>query len=190
MSSVDANYRFIAASNELNARIAQRQQTLALYVTLVLGLVAALVGFRAGGGEASQTLPIQTLALGFPIASLSLVLLNIRSELTLRNLRSFLAALEQLDSAHLRLPSYNTDAVWSDAANRARRLHDYTAAMLVLASNAIALLALARVYPAELGYRSPVAWVIAIVAMGCVAALLSLPRMAYRPRPPSPDAPA
>jgi len=56
--------------------------------------------------------------------------------------------------------------------------------MLVLASNAIALLALARVYPAEMGYRSPVAWVIATVALGCVAALLSLPRMAYRRQGP------
>ena len=54
--------------------------------------------------------------------------------------------------------------------------------MLVLASNAIALLA--RVYPAEMGYRSPVAWVIATVALGCVAALLSLPRMAYRRQGP------
>ncbi|HKX42171.1 MAG TPA: hypothetical protein VJO99_13505 [Burkholderiaceae bacterium] len=189
MSSVDANYRFIAASNEVNARITQRQQTLALYVTLVLGLMAALVGFRAGGsGEAAQTLPIQTLALGFPIASLSLVLLNIRSELTLRNLRSFLAALEQLEDRHRQLPSYNTDMVWSEAANRARRLHDYTAAMLVLASNAIALLALARVYPAEMGWRSPVVWAIAIIALGCVAAMLSLPRLAYRPEPPAASA--
>lgn len=112
------------------------------------------------------------------------VRLNVRSELTLRNLRSFLAALEQLEGVHLRLPSYNTDAVWSDGANRARRLHDFTAALLVLASNAIALLALARVYPAEMGYRSPVAWVIAVVALGCVVAQLSLPRMAYRPSPP------
>ena len=36
MPHVDANYHFIAASNEVNARITQRQQTLALYITLVL----------------------------------------------------------------------------------------------------------------------------------------------------------
>jgi len=41
MPHVDANYHFIAASNEVNARITQRQQTLALYITLVLGLIAA-----------------------------------------------------------------------------------------------------------------------------------------------------
>lgn len=45
-SFVDANYRFIAAYNEVNARIAHRQQALALYVTLVVSLLAALV---AGG---------------------------------------------------------------------------------------------------------------------------------------------
>jgi hypothetical protein len=31
---VDANYRFISASQEVNARITQRQQALTLYVTL------------------------------------------------------------------------------------------------------------------------------------------------------------
>ena len=181
MSSVDANYRFIAASNEVNARIAQRQQTLAMYVTLVLGLIAALLGFRAGTTDASQSLPVQTLAFGFPIASLSLVLLSIRSELTLRNLRKFLAALEQLDKAHLRLPSYNTEPRWSDAANRARRLHDVTAAVLVLAANSIALLALTRAYPIEMSHRAPVVWVIGIVALTCVGVLLWMPRLAYRP---------
>lgn len=186
MSSVDANYRFIAASNEVNARIAQRQQTLAIYVTLVLGLVAALFGFRTGVSTTGGTLPIQTLAFGFPIASIGLVLLNIRSELTLRNLRSFLAALEQLDDAHLRLPSYNTERRWSESANRARRLYDFTAAILVLSSNAVALLALARAFPSEMDTRSPVMWIIGLVALICVAALLCMPRLAYRPQAPHP----
>jgi O-antigen/teichoic acid export membrane protein len=181
MPHVDANYRFIAASNEVNARITQRQQTLALYITLVLGLIAALVGFRGGGDEVRQALPVQWLALGFPVASLTLVLLNIRSERTLSNLRSFLSALERLDNAHAELPSYNTDPQWSIAANRARRLHDYTAALLVLSANAIALGALQRLYPQEIGHASAVVWLIGLVALLCVLALLWLPRMAYRP---------
>ena len=41
-SFVDANYRFIAASQEVNARITQRQQALSLYVTMTIGLLAAL----------------------------------------------------------------------------------------------------------------------------------------------------
>ena len=38
----DANYRFVQP-NEVNARITQRQQALALYVTLVVSLLATLV---------------------------------------------------------------------------------------------------------------------------------------------------
>lgn len=50
---VDANYRFIAAYQEINARINQRQQALTLYVTLVVSLLAALVALKPGsaGGE-------------------------------------------------------------------------------------------------------------------------------------------
>lgn len=47
---VDANYRFIAAYQEVNARIAQRQQALALYVTLVVSILAALVALKPGAG--------------------------------------------------------------------------------------------------------------------------------------------
>ena len=43
MSIVDANYRFVAAAQEANARIAQRQQSLSLFVTIALSLIAALV---------------------------------------------------------------------------------------------------------------------------------------------------
>ena len=53
--------------------------------------------------------------------------------------------------------------------------------MLVLSANAVALGALQRRYPQELGHASPVAWLIGIVALLCVAALLWLPRLAYRP---------
>ncbi len=42
---VDANYRFIAAYKEVNARVAQRQQALGLYVSLVVSLLAALVAW-------------------------------------------------------------------------------------------------------------------------------------------------
>ena len=127
---------------------------------------------------------MQWLALGFPVASLSLVFLSIRSERALSNLRCFLSRLERLDNAHAELPSYNTDPQWSIAANRARRLHDYTAALLVLSANAVALGALRRLYPEEMGHASPVAWVIGLAALVCVAALLMLPRLAYLPEEP------
>jgi hypothetical protein len=175
---VDANYRFIAASNELNARIAQRQQSLAMYITLVLGLLAALVAFRP---EAGQRVPVEWLVLGFPVASLCLVFLNYKAERALTNLRHFLATLESLDNADGSLPGYNTDVRWAEGANRARRFHDYTGAMLVVAGNGVALGALMRIYPNQASLDAPVVWITAIVAIGCVVALLWTSSLSYRP---------
>jgi hypothetical protein len=179
-TKVDANYRFIAASNELNARIAQRQQALSLYITLVLGLLAALVAFRPD--NPAQRVPVEWLVLGFPVSSLCLVFLNYKIERALTNLRSFLSTLERLDNAHNALPSYNTDPQWSDGANRARRFHDYTAAILVATSNAVAVGALLRIYPLQARLDSPAVWLTGLVTLGSVGALLWMPRLSYRPQ--------
>ena len=47
MDHVAANYRYIAAYNEVTARVSQRQQSLVFYATLVFGLLAALLASRA-----------------------------------------------------------------------------------------------------------------------------------------------
>lgn len=134
---VDANYRFIAAYQEVNARINQRQQALTLYVTLVVSLLAALVALKPGstGGE----VPIEWLLAGFPVASICLAFLNYKAERAISNLRHFLSDLEQLNNAHENLPSYNTHEKWSQGANKARRFHDYAAIILVIGGNAIGL---------------------------------------------------
>lgn len=70
---VDANYRFIATYQEVNARVAQRQQALGQYASLVVSLLAALVALRPGAG--ADRLPAEWLLLGFPVAALTLALL-------------------------------------------------------------------------------------------------------------------
>lgn len=117
-SIVDANYRFIAAYQEVNARVTQRQQALALYISLVVSLLAVLVALRPAGGGKEP--PVEWLIIGFPVASLCLAFLNYKAERAISNLRTFLSVLEQLDNAHEHLPSYNTDPQWSHGANRAR----------------------------------------------------------------------
>ena len=179
-TKVDANYRFIAASNEVNARIAQRQQALSLYITLVLGLLAALVAFRPD--QPGQRVPVEWLVMGFPVASLCLVFLNYKTECALTNLRRFLSVLERLDNVPSVLPSYNTDPQWSQGANRARRFHDYTAAMLVGASNAVAVGALWRIYPQQAGWDQPLIWLTIGVALAAVGLLLWMPTQSYTPR--------
>ncbi|RYZ90415.1 MAG: hypothetical protein EOO68_24595, partial [Moraxellaceae bacterium] len=59
---VDANYRFIAAYQEVNTRIAQRQHALVLYVTLVVGLLATLVAVQST--NVNKNAPIEWLLLG------------------------------------------------------------------------------------------------------------------------------
>jgi len=178
-SFVDANYRFIAAYQEVNARIAQRQQALALYVTLVVSLLAALVALKpgSGGGEA----PVEWLLLGFPVAALCLVFLNYKAERAITNLRHFLSALERLDDAHRALPSYNTDPRWALGANRARRYHDYATAVLVAGGNAIGLGAAWTIYPQRLAQTPYSLWAALTLAAAALAVLLATPHWHYRP---------
>ena len=108
---VDANYRFIAANQEVNARITQRQQALALYVSLVVSLLAVLVALRPAAGAKEP--PVEWLILGFPVASLCLAFLNYMAERAISNLRTFIAVLEQLEAA---VGATKVDLVLSDMA--------------------------------------------------------------------------
>jgi hypothetical protein len=175
---VDANYRFIAAYQEVNARIVQRQQALALYVTLVVSLLAALVALRPA--HDAQPAPIEWLLLGFPLASLCLALLNYKAERAITNLRTFLAALERLDDAHQRLPSYNTEPRWSSGANRARRYHDVATTLLAAGGNAIGLGAAWAIYPQRIAGSAGFFWTAVGLALLSLAVLLVTPRWSYR----------
>lgn len=182
--SVDANYRFIAASQELNARIVQRQQALALYVTLTVSLLAALVALATARDGAD--VPVEWLVLGFPVASLTLALLNYNSERAISNLRTFLSTLECLGGAHDTLPSYNTDPRWSIAANKARRVRDHATLLLALAGNAMGVGAAARIYPQRLAESGVFLVVGGAMALLSVAILLHTRRWSYAPDvPPS-----
>lgn len=176
---VDANYRFIAASQEVNARIGQRQQALALYVTLVVSLLAALVALKPSEGRGQ--VPVEWLLLGFPVASLCLAFLNYKAERAITNLRRFMAALEQLGQAHEQLPSYNTHPQWASGANKARRFHDYASAVLVAGGNVIGLGAVMRIYPARMAEAPLTLWLSTAVAGASVVVMLLSPRWSYRP---------
>ena len=180
MSIVDANYRFIAAAQEANARIAQRQQALALYVTIALSLIAAMVALSRPVGGTADGGSMPWLLLGFPLASLCLWFLNFKSEAALANIRRFLSQLEQLNNAHERLPSFNTDHRWIDPANSARRYQDFASAALTAGSHAIAIAVALQTepnHPHVLG----LAIVTALAGAILTVALLMVPRWRYRP---------
>ena len=176
-SFVDANYRFMAAYQEVNARIVQRQQALALYVTLVVSLLAALVALRPAPGTAEP--PIEWLLLGFPVASICLALLNYKAERAISNLRTFLSALERLEDAHKILPSYNTEPRWAEGANRARRFHDLATTLLATGGNAMGLGAAWKIYPQRLSETSIFLYGSIAMAVISLAVLLLTPKWSY-----------
>lgn len=175
---VDANYRFMAAYQEVNTRIAQRQQALSLYATLILSLLAALVALKPSNGGG---VPVEWLLPGFPAASFCLAFLNYKGERAISNLRSFLSTLEQLNNAHEHLPSYNTHPKWAQGANKARRFHDFTALVLVIAGNGIGLGAAIHIYPDRVAEAPAVIWGSVFVAIISVVVLLLVPRWSYTP---------
>ncbi|WP_047539954.1 hypothetical protein [Methylotenera versatilis] len=177
-SHVDANYRFIAAYQEINVRIAQRQQALTLYVMLTVSLLAAIVALKPSAG--SNTLPIEWLVLGFSVASICLVFLNVMAERAIANLRRFLYELEKLDSANESLPSYHADPEWTLVANKARRFHLFAAAVLVAGGNAIGMGATIAIYPERIAAYPVIIWVNLSVALISIIALLIIPRWSFR----------
>jgi len=179
LPTVDANYRFIAAYNEVNARVAQRQQALALYVSLIVSLLAALVALRPSPTAAQA--PVEWLILGFPVASVCFAFLNYKAERAITNLRTFLSTLERLGGAHERLPSYNTDPKWSRNANKARRYHDHASAVLVAGGNLVGLGAANAIYPQRFSEAPAFLYVSAALALLSFLAVLLTPRWSYVP---------
>jgi len=177
--SVDANYRFIAANQELNVRINQRQQALALYVTMIVSLLAALVALKPT--ESKTIVPAEWLMLGFPVASICLGFLNYKAELVITNLRRFLSTLERLNDMHLSLPSYNTHAEWAMGANKARRFHDYATALLVFGGNAIGIAAAYKIYPQRISENTTVFVLSIVISLVAVFAILASPRWGFVP---------
>jgi len=161
---VTANYRYISAYNELNARTSQRQQGLTIFISFFVGLLAALIASHGATGLSNAH--IEWILLGFPVASASFAFLNYKYELIITNIRAYLSKMEQLGNAHEVLPSYNSDQEWVANSDRARRFHDYACAVLIIACNSIGLSAFYVLYPERFVLSG---WVIVVVV--CVAIL-------------------
>jgi len=176
---VSANYRYIAAYNEVVARISQRQQTLTLFVAIFTGLVTALVAGR--DLFRMQAVALDWLMIGFPAASVALTMLNSKYERLLSILRGYLASLERVQNAHLLLPSYNCNVDLVSQANAARRQHDLTCATLIIAYNVVAL----GIYYSVASHQDfafmAVLAVVASVALACVVAHARLGKVRYVP---------
>ena len=124
---------------------------------------------------------ISTRHSGFPVSSVCLAFLNYKAERAITNLRRFMSALETLDGAHDRLPSYNTHPTWALGANKARRFHDYAAAVLAAGGNTVGLGAFVKIYPQRVTDAPAVLWLSVAIAAASVLALLLSPRWSFMP---------
>lgn len=176
---VDANYRFIAAYQEVNARVTQRQQALAMYVSIVISLLAAVVALRPAAGSAD--VPAEWLILGFPVASLCFAFLNHQAERAITNLRTFLSTLERLGDMHQQLPSYNTDPKWSHGANSARRFRDYAASLLVAGGNVVGLGAAQAIHAHRLSGAPAFFYVAVVLALASFTLVVRTAKWRYVP---------
>lgn len=175
---VTANYRYISAYNELNARTSQRQQALTIFITFFIGLLAALIA--AHNATAQENSHIEWILFGFPVASATFAFLNYKYERIITNLRRFLSALECHNNAHLDIPSYNTDLRWINDSNHARRFHDYACAILILACNSIGVSAFYVLFPEHIQQAYYVITCVLIVAILSAGLHWFLPKFGYQ----------
>lgn len=174
---VTANYRYISAYNELNARTSQRQQALTIFITFFIGLLAALIA--AHNVSTSLNSHIEWILFGFPVASATFAFLNYKYERIITNLRHFLSTLERYHDAHLAIPSYNTDQQWIKDSNHARRFHDYACAILILACNSIGISAFYVLFPQHIQQAYGVIACVVLVTILSAGLHWFLPKFGY-----------
>lgn len=157
------------------ARISQRQQSLILFVALFSGLMTSMLALRTE--LLSQPMQFEGMLLAFPMASMALTFLNLKYEKLISILRSYLAELEQIGGAHHVLPSLNSDPVRMKEANSARRFHDWTCALIIVAFNGVALMVYWGVGPVPHPWLG---WVVLIATLACVLVHLGMGRYHYK----------
>ncbi|MBV9493958.1 MAG: hypothetical protein JOZ54_06910 [Acidobacteria bacterium] len=179
VDTVSMNYRYAGAWHEVNARIAQRQNALNIYVSLASGIVGILFASSRVGQAAAMNI------LGFvwllPIISVAFAFLNYKHDRTIALLRHFMAECERLnveDREGLQVIGYNSSAFYMNAADGARRFHDLSSAALVLLFNAIGLVVAYNAHPDTFGHP---AWPIVLYFVVAIFAMWLVTRASWQP---------
>jgi len=146
-SVLSLNYRYSAAWNEVNTRIAQRQSAVNIFVTLASAIVTILIA----GSRSESPINPNLLSVPLPIISFVFGLLNYKHDKTIALLRHYLAACEEFSAQSfpaLASLGYNSAPVYRDNASKTRKLHDYSSALLILVFNIAGLTVARKAYPA------------------------------------------
>lgn len=139
LTTVAMNFRYVAAWNEVSARIAQRQNAITIYAT-GSGLFLTILAGATVPQSIDRTV-VSIFSLLLPILSLCFAFLNYKHNETINLLREFLAECERKgDAASLQLPTYNShDGHYRARADQYRRWHDFSAVLLIILFNVIGL---------------------------------------------------
>ena len=167
---VHMNYRYAGAWNEVNARIAQRQNAVTMFVTLSSVVVTVLIS----SDRKSPVLDPNWIYLLILVASLVFGFLNYKHDKTISLLRSFMADCEKSSQRHYpeaHLLGYNSEPIYRKHADSIRSFHDYSCAVLIIIFNALGLYSAYHTFPAVFAfsgwpfilYLAVVAWAIYLV---------------------------
>jgi hypothetical protein len=163
MKPVSIDIRYLTAWNEVNTRITLRQNALSLYITLVLGIAAALLT-----GKSSQAFDSKWLSYGFPIISLVFAFLNLKHELTIRNLRLYLCECEKLIVSPFDALGYHATDKWSQRADNIRIFHDVASALLVLSCSVLGWYTIYSADSTLINWNSVLAWIFVFSTLASV----------------------
>lgn len=143
ISVVGLNYRYASAWNEVNSRIAQRQNTVTIYVTLS----TAIITFFLTGPSSGEAINRNLFSLFIPVVSLVFGFLNYKHDKTIALLRSFLAECEKVPYSGAKLVGYNSDTTYKDEANKFRNYHDLACTLLIVLYNIVGFYAAFHAFP-------------------------------------------
>lgn len=182
---VDLNSRYSSAWFEVNTRLTLRQNALSVYVSLI-SLV--LVGIGLSKTSASGAVVASYLPLLVPILSLGLAMQLYMHDVIIINLCNFIMFCEQYDNPVLQtqqnqstqaqpghplpLPSYLSNNRWYTRDLRIRRLHHYSAAIVIVVFNFLALVAANAAQPGFFHLNSASMWALISVTIASVALVL------------------
>jgi hypothetical protein len=144
VEAVGMNWRYSSAWNEVNARIAQRQNAVAIFVSLATAIVAVL--FTSARSQPGLQLDPNTFSVLMPVISLVFGALNYKHDKTIALLRTYLAECEDMHP-ELKLHGYNNCKRFMSIANETRRWHDISCAVLITVFNGLSLWVAYRSFP-------------------------------------------
>lgn len=133
---VNLNSRYISAYNEINTRIAKRQDAIIIYIS-IMAVVVSFVNTEFGKTN------LYIVGAIIPFLTFIYMFLNIKHDSTILKLREYLYSCEEYtrnqSADFASMPAYHMEGKFIVAANNLRTFHDYAISLLILFTNGIAL---------------------------------------------------